>query len=59
MTGTRTRASRRPRYEAVGDAFATAQLALEALDAAERAGTRTSGGLVAMHHAQPWRGTRR
>lgn len=47
------------RHDAVGDAFATAQLALVALDAAERVGMRTSGDLVAMHKAQAWLGTRR
>lgn len=47
------------RHDAVGDAFATAQLALVALDAAERVGMRTSGDLVAMQKAQTWLGTRR
>jgi DNA polymerase-3 subunit epsilon len=47
------------RHEAVGDAWTTAQLALVALDAAERAGMRTSGDLVAMQKAQVWLGTRR
>lgn len=47
------------RHDALGDAFATAQLALVALDAADRAGMRTSGDLVAMQKAQAWLGTKR
>ena len=47
------------RHEAVGDAWTTARLALVAFDAAERAGMRTSGDLVAMQKAQVWLGTRR
>ncbi|MFO1283469.1 MAG: 3'-5' exonuclease [Burkholderiales bacterium] len=47
------------RHEAVGDAWTTAQLALIALTAAEAAGMRTSGDLVAMQKAQAWLGTRR
>lgn len=47
------------RHDAVGDAFATAQLALVALDAADRVGMRTSDDLVAMQKAQAWLGTKR
>jgi len=47
------------RHDAVGDAWATAQLALVAFDAAGRAGMRTPRDLVAMQKAQAWLGTRR
>ncbi|HET9339083.1 MAG TPA: 3'-5' exonuclease [Casimicrobiaceae bacterium] len=47
------------RHDAAGDAWATAQLALVAFDAAARAGMRTTRDLVAMQKAQAWLGTRR
>ena len=47
------------RHDAIGDAWATAQLALVAFDAAARAGMKTPGDLVAMQKAQAWLGTRR
>lgn len=47
------------RHDAAGDAWATAQLALVAFDAAGRAGMLTVGDLAAMQKAQAWLGTRR
>ena len=47
------------RHDALGDAYATAQLLLVALAAAERVGSRTVADLGALEHTQRWMGRRR
>lgn len=47
------------RHSAVADAYATAQLGLIALTAAEAVGMHTAADLLAMQKAQRWLGTRR
>ncbi len=47
------------RHDALGDAYATAQLLLIVIAAAERAGARTVADLAALEHTQRWMGRHR